>query len=548
MVDYSRFDKIAALLSSSDDEEEYSHERNYDDLLSDKFNVSIHKNGNQSTSKPDDDTKHSEHTNPYLDDSLFTAQQQFNPHANKEYIAQHSIQNEEDIASMGNTYGFQVHDDVEDDDLDQIANAADEAFFERHYSEIAPIFVASTRMYQEHKAMYSDELKAMATASETISLPHSVRSEYQITHRINEYSHCIPMDTLRLIFEFSINPNDPVPNGNWDQKDQYDANQDPRRFPLRLLMVCKNWRLCIMKNDQFWSPVIEWLVRGGKERGMSWKKLVTVPEKYLRQFCTWYCVDKFTTSEREEYLRILKENGCLENEDGDSDGADWGLGGGTNGFDEDMEYNTNAFLLIQCLRVCVNTYSVSLSGLICDDLFYAMGTFCKSLRRLDMQYVRMGNGDWFRHLVKEGSGCMDTLFEVDCGRSYWCDDTVLRYLGKLRNLQSVLMDRLYSVTARGLMYLFEGEKECQMRNIHLTRGMRWANDTDEFMKLMIQNGKKMVQLDFQECEGFHDGMLELLEDTEALPELRALNVMYTGCSQEAVDRLQKKRPDGEWGQ
>merc|ERR1711951_186464 len=95
------------------------------------------------------------------------------------------------------------------------------------------------------------------------------------------------------------------------------------------------------------------------------------------------------------------------------------------------------------------------------------------------------------------------------------------------------------------MYLFEGDKECQMRNIHLTRGMRWANDTDEFMKLMIRNGTKMVQLYFQECEGFHDGMLELLEDTEALPELRALNVMYTGCSQEAVDRLQKKRPDLE---
>merc|ERR1712012_974869 len=115
------------------------------------------------------------------------------------------------------------------------------------------------------------------------------------------------------------------------------------------------------------------------------------------------------------------------------------------------------------------------------------------------------------------------------------------YLRNLRNLQSVEMDRLYGVTARGLMCLFEGENE--MRNILLTRGMRFSNDTDEFMELMIQNGRKMVQLDFSECEGFHDGLLELLEDPEALPELRRLNVMYTCCSQEAVDQLQRKRPD-----
>ena len=105
------------------------------------------------------------------------------------------------------------------------------------------------------------------------------------------------------------------------------------------------------------------------------------------------------------------------------------------------------------------------------------------------------------------------------------------------------MDRLHGVSAKGLMYLFEGTQQREMRNIHLTRGMRYYNDTVEFMKLMIRNGSKMVHFEFSECEGFNDEMLKLLEDPHALPELQAINVRYAGCSQRAVDRLQKKRPD-----
>ena len=203
MVDYSRFDKIAALLSSSDDEDEHDDPRRYDHLLKDKFNVSINKDGDQSAptkaspkhAQPspthDDDHKQSHPDNPYVDDSLFAAQNDFSPTANAEYMTQHGVRE--------NPSEIRVHDDVVDDDLDQVAEAADEAFFERHYEEIAPVFVASTAMYQRHKATHSEQVQAMATAAETISAPDSVRSEYQIEHRINQYSHSIPMDTLRLI-------------------------------------------------------------------------------------------------------------------------------------------------------------------------------------------------------------------------------------------------------------------------------------------------------------------------------------------------------------
>merc|ERR1712228_674113 len=123
------------------------------------------------------------------------------------------------------------------------------------------------------------------------------------------------------------------------------------------------------------------------------------------------------------------------------------------------------------------------------------------LRSLSLPYVRSGNPVWFRHLVKDDSKCMDTLFEVQVARSYWVNDDVLRYLGKLRNLQSIEMDRLYDVSAEGLSYLFDDDRETVMKNIHLTRGMKSEYGTIEFMKLMIKNGGQMMQFDFSECEG-----------------------------------------------
>ena len=137
---------------------------------------------------------------------------------------------------------------------------------------------------------------------------------------------------------------------------------------------------------------------------------------------------------------------------------------------------------------------------------------------------------------------MDTLLDVSIERCYWVGDEVLQHLGQLRNLQSITMDRLHMVSARGLTYLFEGEARREMRNIQLSRGMRYANHTQQLIKWMIKKTPKLQCFDFSECEAFNDEMLHMLEDKDALPELREISIRYTACSRVAVQRLKDKRP------
>eukprot|EP01083_Nonionella_stella_P103868 297107_1 len=485
MVDYSKWDKLAALISSSEDEDDIDNNNGsnkYDGLLKDKFNVSIHSN---------------------------------------KVITSSNKQTPQDI---DDNYKSESEDDLND----MAAVEPDSDFLDAHYEQMAPIFHASNVLYNAYEEEYHDEIHAIAESSKKIAAPKPTRSQYEIDNHLNHWCH-ICMDSLNLIFEFAINPNDEVPHRN--NETLYDAEKDPQRFTIILSRVCKHWRQCCLNNDDFWYPVMEFVLRGGKHRGISWKNLLCVPKKYLSQFCKVYNIDDMTDSEKEMYHQTLIEHGW----EMDDDEIDFANG-----------CQTNPFLLIQCLKHCPNTHSVYLSGILCDEMFYAMGKYCNDLRRLTMPYIRGGSCDWFRHLVKEDSKCMDTLFEVGLERSYWVSDEVLEYLGQLRNLQSIEMDRLYGISASGLRCLFEGDRGKEMRNIYLTRGIRDADDDGvEFMELMIKNGTKMIQFDFSECEGFHDDMLRLLEDKKALPNLRYINVRYTGCTAKQVKRLQAKRPNLE---
>eukprot|EP01084_Bolivina_argentea_P164426 285860_1 len=464
--------------------------------MRDKFNTSIHRNTNKTIKKPANET----------------------------------ITQDDDFKLPP------VNDDLEDQDIDDITDAFDQQFFDKHYEEIAPVFLASNKTYDKYKAKYANEIGAISDASKKIKPPTATRTEYQIQNKINQWSHQISIDTLNIIFQFAININEKVLHAN-DMK-LYDMNKDPRRFTIILVHVCKNWRLCCLNNDEFWHGVMEWVVRGGKHRDMTWKKLMTVPSKYLNKFCTSYNVENMTEDEKIQYDKILAENG-FGNDDSDDEYGYY-----------DESFQTNVFLIIQCLKYCGNTWRVYLSGVLCDDIFYAIGKYCNGLRQLSVPFIQSGNSIWFRHLVKEDSKCMDTLFRINLERSYWVDDDALKYLGKLRNLQSIEMDRLYSISANGLKYLFEGEngevRGKEMRNIYLTRGMKYYNDTVDFMKLMIKNGNKMIQFEFTECEGFNDDMLKLLvNDKNALPDLRAVNIRYTGCSKKMVKRFEQNRPNVE---
>ena len=56
------------------------------------------------------------------------------------------------------------------------------------------------------------------------------------------------------------------------------------------------------------QAVMESVLRGGKHRGMSWRKLVLTPPKYL-ELCRWYRVEDMSEEEAEQYYRLLREHG-----------------------------------------------------------------------------------------------------------------------------------------------------------------------------------------------------------------------------------------------
>eukprot|EP01084_Bolivina_argentea_P271349 461688_1 len=500
MVDYSKWDKLAALISSSDEDEESNNvereKHKYDAMLKDKFNKS-YINTNKIITDNEDDMK------------MITPPK--NKASNEILTVDNGI--DDDIKSKA-----QENNTSDDVPIEDVPIEIQESIFEFHN----PILQAADQLFDEYKTKYAKEIREMKEAHLKIKLTPTNSTGFNV---ISTY-------LLNIIFEFAINPNEEVPFSN--DKDKYNAETDPRRFPIILQSVCKNWRETIIQNDEFFEGPIEFLIRGGKCRGMNWKKLCITPAVYLNKFCQWYYIEDMNEKEKQLYDEILAQHGFIQDENELND--EFGLG-----LDAPQ---TNIFLMLECIKICRNTTSISLDGNLCDEIFYYIRKYCNNLTRFDLSYCRYGNVEWFRHF-NYNEKLKETLWELELNRSYWINDQVMKYLSVLNNIQRISLGRLYNITAKGIMHLFEGNKKKEMRDILLTRGMRFYNDTVEMMKCIIKNGEKIMRIDFSECEGFTDDCLQLLEDKNALPQLTQLNISYTNCSQQQVDKVKKLRENIE---
>jgi len=285
--------------------------------------------------------------------------------------------------------------------------------------------------------------------------------------------------------------------------------------------VCKYWRQIIHKNqdDDLFHRVL-WF--GSIQKfayGFEWKHLPLIPDEYLRIALNIEPKEM----DKEEFITYKTILNPDYNETEDDVLS--------------MDMGTNVPLLIAILIKCPKIYSMRLTGLLCEDLFFAIGLHCEGLRGLTFAYCKADNA-WLERLLCNNFKINDTLWDLHVERSYWCDDETMAYFGECKNLANVSSEK-WQVSGFGLRYLFEG---CtNLLSITLDRYIDARGEWEEAFKCLAEKNKKIVSIDFNDCRGFNDDCLAHLMEPTACPKLEELCIHYHGCSEEMIEKFKEKR-------